>query len=444
MQNRMARAAMIAVLAVVLFTAGGIGVFRRLGAEAPPPSSAAPAADTLLQPVVSGSLDQIIASLQQRLRVLPTDWRSYASLGLAYVQQARLTADPSYYPKAEGVLRRSLSIESKDNFEAMVGMAALAAGRHDFAGALRWGERARSINPYNANVYGVIGDAQVELGRNGDADVTFQKMVDTLPGSASYARVSYARELQGNVAGAIVSMQAALDVAGMPADQAWASNQLGDLEFNRGHLAAAEADYRRAAGLDPAFVPAQAGLAKVAWASGDLQGAIRGYTSVVATYPLPDYVIALGDLESAVGNTAEAARQAGLVRVEAQLFKANGVNVDLELALFDADHGNARAALAAARAEWQRRHSVLVADALAWALHANHHDAEAWRYERRAMSIGYRNALFFFHAGEIGLALGDRNRAMAELRRAIATNPHFSIRWAPVAKRELARLEASR
>src|SRR5204862_2797609 len=119
-----------------------------------------------------------------------------------------------------------------------------------------------------------------------------------------------------------VSMQGAFDVAGMPADQAWASNQLGDLEFNRGQLEAAEADYRRATGLDPAFVPAQAGLAKVAWAKGDLQGAIRGYTSVVATYPLPDYVIALGDLETAVGNTAEATRQAELVRVEARLFKA--------------------------------------------------------------------------------------------------------------------------
>ncbi|MDP9330060.1 MAG: hypothetical protein M3P11_05395 [Actinomycetota bacterium] len=443
MQNRVARAAMVAILAVALFTAGGIGVFRRLGAVSPPASSPAPTADTLLQPVVSGSLDQIIGSLQQRLRVLPTDWHSYASLGLAYVQQARLTADPSYYPKAEGVLSRSLSIESKDNFEAMVGMAALAAGRHDFGGALRWGERAKAINPYNANVYGVIGDAQVELGRYRDADATFQKMVDTLPGLASYARVSYARELQGNVAGAIVSMQAAFDVAGMPADQAWASNQLGDLEFNRGHLVAAEADYRRAAGLDPAFVPAQAGLAKVAWAKGDLQEAIRGYTSVVATYPLPDYVIALGDLESAAGNRAGATRQAGLVRVEAHLFKANGVNVDLELALFDADHGNARAALLAARAEWQRRHSVLVADALAWALHANHRDAEAWRYEQRAMSIGYRNALFFFHAGEIRLALGDRSGAIAELQRAIATNPHFSIRWAPVAQRDLARLETS-
>ena len=69
--------------------------------------------------------------------------QAFASLGLAYVQQARVTADPSYYPKAQGVLERSLGLERSDNFAAMVGMAALAAARHDFAGALRWGEQAK-------------------------------------------------------------------------------------------------------------------------------------------------------------------------------------------------------------------------------------------------------------------------------------------------------------
>ncbi|MDP9297419.1 MAG: hypothetical protein M3O98_01950 [Actinomycetota bacterium] len=441
MQHRATRVAVVAVLGVALFVAGGLGLFRGIDRGAPL-SSPAPRSDTLLQPVLSGSLDQIIASLQQRLRVLPDDYRSYASLGLAYVQQARLTADPSYYPKAEGVLQRSLSLDAKDNYEAMVGMAALAAARHDFAAALGWGERAKAINPANGNVYGVIGDADVELGRYSQAFAAFQKMVDTLPGLSSYARVSYARELQGNVPGAIASMQAAFDVTGSRADQAWASNQLGDLAFNHGAIATAEADYRRAAGLDPAFVPAQAGLAKVAWARGDLESATKLMTAVVATYPLPDYVIMLGDLDAASGDHVGASRQYALVRAEAQLFMANGVNVDLELAIFDADHGEPRAALLAARAEWERRKSVLVADALAWALHANGRDAAAWNFERRALSIGYRNALFFFHAAEIRISIGDRAAGVSYLRRALATNPHFSVRWAPVARRELATIGA--
>ena len=52
-------------------------------------------------------------------------------------------------------------------------------------------------------------------------------MVDTQPGVASYARVSYARELMGDVPGAIKAMEAARDIAGTPADSAWASYQLG-------------------------------------------------------------------------------------------------------------------------------------------------------------------------------------------------------------------------
>jgi tetratricopeptide (TPR) repeat protein len=438
--KRVARIGGAAVLAAALFVAGGIGLFHSTGdgARAETPPVAAP--DILLAPAISGSLEQIIENLQSRLRVLPTDWQAFASLGLAYVQQARVTADPSYYPKAEGVLQRSLGLERDDNFAAMVGMAALAAARHDFAGALRWGEQAKAINPYNGNVYGVIGDAQVELGRYQDAFATFQEMVDTRPGVASYARVSYARELMGDVPGAIQAMAAARDIAGTPADSAWASYQLGELYFNRGNLDEAQAAYARGVQTDADYVPPFAGLAKVAWARGHLQKAIDGYTAVVSRYPAPEYVIALGDLYTAAGGAAQAERQYSLVHAEEQLFRANGVNIDLELALFDAAHGDPAGALRAARDEWAKRHSVHVADAYAWALYADGRFAEAAVYARRSMAIGYRNALFAFHAGMIQLKLGNDAEARRFLAEAIDVNPHFSIQYSPVAHAALAKL----
>jgi tetratricopeptide (TPR) repeat protein len=319
----------------------------------------------------------------------------------------------------------------------MVGMAALAAARHDFAGALRWGEQAKSINPYNGNVYGVIGDAQVELGRYREAFATFQTMVDTRPGVASYARVSYARELMGDVPGAVQAMEAARDIAGTPADAAWASYQLGELYFNQGDLAAAARAYTRGVDTDADYVPPFAGLAKVAWARGHLQEAIDGYTDVVSRYPAPEYVIALGDLYAAAGRPEQADRQYALVHAEEQLFRANGVNVDLELALFDAAHGDPAGALAAARDEWAKRQSVHVADAYAWALHADGRDAEAAVYARKAMALGYRNALFAFHAGMIQLDLGNRAEARRLLSEAVRINPHFSIQYAPLARATL-------
>ena len=436
--RRLGTMALAAVLGLLLFTVGGIGLFR-VRVDGQQQSGVRDGSALLSAAIPSGSLEQTIANLQQRLRTLPSDWRSYASLGLAYVSEARVTADPSFYPKAEGVLERSLELNARDNYQALVGMGALALARHDFAAALEWGEKARAVNPYNGNVYGVIGDALLELGRYGRAFETFQRMVDTRPDLSSYARVSYAREIQGDVAGAIDAMAAAGE-SGSPGDAAWVSYQLGELYFNSGQLSKAGQAYRRGTRLAPSFIPLHAGLAKVAWARGRIDQAIARYSWVVERYPLPEFVIALGDLYSVSGQRDQAEQQYALVRAEEELFRANGVNVDLELALFDADHGHPDDALAAARAEWGRRHSIHVADALGWALYANGRYEDAAWYADRALSLGTRNAQFMFHAGMIRLRLGDEEGARALLRDAVATNPNFSILYAPVAERTLAEL----
>ena len=87
-------------------------------------------------------------------------------------------------------------------------------------------------------------------------------------------------------------------------------------------------------------MPPHAGLARVAWERGDLGAAIRGYRWVVARLPLPEYVIALGDLYTMAGRAQQADDAYALAATEATLFRANGVNVDVELALFEADHGD--------------------------------------------------------------------------------------------------------
>ena len=440
-----------AVLAVALLLLGAAGIIRHPSAD-PAPAPVAGAAGngsttsepgTPLTAAPGGSLDGAISTLQARLQQVPGDWQAAASLGLAYVQQARVTADPSYYPKAQQILHTSLRTHPQENVGGWVGLASLSAARHHFAEALAQGERARKIDPYLAAVYGVIGDAQLELGRYDDAFATFQKMVDTQPGLASYARVSYVRELTGDVRGAVQAMQAARSVAGSPDDAAWVAFQLGELAWNSGDVGEAAARYREAAQLDPSWVPPLAGMAKVAWARGDTTTAIAGYREVVSRYPAPEHVIALGDLLTITGDHAGARLQYDLARAEAKLFAANGVNVDLELALFDADHGDPVAAVKAASTEWSRRHSVHVADAYAWALHAVGRDEDAAGYARRALALGTRSALFRYHAGMIQLALGHDAAGRADLRLALSINPHFSIRGAPAALRALHSLGAA-
>ncbi|HXJ64790.1 MAG TPA: hypothetical protein VNN79_13630, partial [Actinomycetota bacterium] len=128
----------------MLLLSGGLGLLHRTPPGQQPAVLGTDTAGSLADnPVVlSGTLQQAIASLQARLKSLPEDAQSWATLGLAYVQEARVTADPSYYPKAEGALRRSLRLQPKDNFAADTGEGALAAARHDFTGALGWGEQA--------------------------------------------------------------------------------------------------------------------------------------------------------------------------------------------------------------------------------------------------------------------------------------------------------------
>ena len=431
---RTKRIGIVVGISVAMLLAGGVGLLTNTR----PGAGAAPA-----QIPLDASSAEIMAALQTRLASAPKDWRSWAGLGIAYVQTARRTGDPSFYPKAQGALERSLSLHPK-NPDAFIGMSSLSAARHDFAGARVWGEQAVEAAPYRASAYGVLGDALVELGRYPQAFRTFQRMVDLRPDLSSYARASYARELQGDIAGAISDMELAREAASSPSDAAFAGYQLGELWFNSGHLDRAQAAYARAAEQDPSYVQAREGLAKVAAAQGRYARAISLYGWVLDHMPLPQYVIELGDVYAAAGKPADAARQAALLAVEERLARANGVNLDLEAATYDADHGRVKVALQAARAEWDRRHSVLVADALAWALYANGNYKEARTYSITALALGTRNASFWFHRGMIERALGHRAAARDAFARALDINPSFSIRWTPVAKRLLASLEGAR
>src|SRR5205085_2357239 len=150
--------------------------------------------------------------------------------------------------------------------------------------------------------YGVVGVAQIELGKYDEAVSTFQKMVDLRPDLSSYSRVSYARELYGDVPGAIEAMQQAVS-AGSPAAEntAWTRVQLGNLYFNSKQLDKAEAEYNNALHGYPDYLHALAGLAQVRAAQGNLDDAIRLYKQALAIVPLPQYLTALGDIYTLKG-----------------------------------------------------------------------------------------------------------------------------------------------
>jgi tetratricopeptide (TPR) repeat protein len=378
----------------------------------------------------------LIDRLQSRLRAAPKDASSLDLLGLAYQQRARETGDAVYYTKSEGVLERALALNPHDLL-ATSGLGSLDLSRHRFREALGFGRRARSISPTTARNYGVIGDALVELGRYPEAFRAFDRFAELRPGLAAYARVSHARELLGDVTGAIEAMRLAVDAgSGQGEAEAWTRVQLGKIYWSVGRLSAAALEYRSALRVFPGYPYALDALARVEVARGRLAHAIALEQRATAVIPLPQYVGQLSDLYRAAGKPRLARRQYALIGVIQRLLVANGVKTDLETALFDVDHGvRLSHALALARRARADRPSIDGDDVLAWALARNGLCTQALASSKRALRLGTRDALKLFHRGMIERCLGNRAAGNAFLHRALALNPHFSVLWAPVARK---------
>jgi tetratricopeptide (TPR) repeat protein len=374
------------------------------------------------------STDSLVGSLQQQIRENPKDFDAHIKLAGAYLQKVRETGDPTLYTKTEDLLDEAQKLQPQSP-ELFATRGTLALARHDFAAALGYGTRALASDPHSARYHGIVGDAQIELGMYEEAIHSYQEMVNSRPDFASFSRVAYARELYGDPEGAIEAMEFALQAgSGTPENVAWAHVQLGNLWFGSGNLKEAEKAYGRSTNTVSAYAPALAGQAKVAAARGNLSLAARLYKQAFNRMPLPEYAIALGDVYDKMGEKEQAAAQYELVRSMDKLLRANGVNTDLEIALFYADHDmDLNTSLEKARSAYKARPSIHAADALAWTLYKTGDPEEAQKYSEEALKLGTRDPLKLFHAGMISKSLGQKEQAREYLQQAIDLNPHFSL-----------------
>ena len=372
-------------LAVLLLTEGG-------GAAAP---------RAVAHPVLTGTSTDI-PNLQRAVRSSPKNEELRSALAAAYLQRVRETGDPSFYTRAEGVLR------APKTPDGLATAGELALARHDFAGALKLGIRAGAEGSF------VRVDALVELGRYAEAERELQAMVDRKPNLAAYARVSYLRELNGDLQGAAGAMRLAVAAGGpAPENNAYVRALLGELERRLGHRAQARREFGMALALVRGFPAAEAGMAR-------LEGGTRRLRRVVDTLPLPEYVVALGETELAAGRTDAARRDLELVEAEQQLQRAAGVDVDVELAVFEADHGSPAKAVTLARRGWEAAPSVRAADALGWALTRSGDAQAGYRWARRALELGSLDPIWRAHAGLSALAAGKPQEGRRQLGIALA------------------------
>jgi len=404
-------------------------------AEAPAPSAGAAGRG------VNDPLGRDITRLQAVVRDRPTDAGSLAVLGLDYVQQAKITVDPSYYPKAEQVLAQSLRIQPNANFKAMAGKAALKAAQHDFAGARDWARRGLAVDPYSATLYGSLTDAETQLANYPAAFRAAQRMLDLRPGVPSLTRGAYVFELRGQLPQARAVLGRALAAATAPSDIAFIHQISSELAMGQGDPTTALREATAGLTADPGYSSLLQSKAKAEAALGRTDDAVRDYDAVVTSVPQPQYVVEYGEYLDSLGRHPQARQQYALFEAENKLFTSNGVTLDTDPTLFYADHGSPALALRYGRAGLRIRPFQEMEDAYAWALHVNGRDAEALGHVRKAAALGTRNALFAYHAGVIENALGNKNAAKASLRRALAIDPHFSPLHVPRARALLARLK---
>src|SRR6476469_5143293 len=232
-------------------------------ASAPPPA-----------PSLTGTA-ATIADLRTKLATKTDDPGTLRDLGLALLQRVRETADPSLYAQAEKALDEAHRLAPDDPL-VLVGIGGLQLGKHRFADALETAHAALALAPQMPAAKAVEVDALVELGRYDDAATAAAELVALRVDLTSLARISYLRELHGNIDGAVAAMsQAAASPALAPENTAYVETLLGNLLVYAGRPDEAAAAYDRALATVPNHAAAIAGLGRLAVGRGDLGEAIR-------------------------------------------------------------------------------------------------------------------------------------------------------------------------
>lgn len=383
-----------------------------------------------------------LGRLEADARARPKDVETLVRLGKGYVDAAGDTGDVGFYNRADRVLRKAVALDPQ-HAAAWTETGVLRLVRHDFRGALVAGRKARALAPEVVKPLGVLVDANVETGRYEDASRVLQEMVDLKPNLDSYARVSYFKELNGDLDGALEALDLAESAAGSsPPNVAFVQSLRATIESNRGRPDVARAAFERILQTVPDHGPAQYGLARMDAGAGRFDAARKRLEPMAESNPELYIMVLLGEIDLADGKPEAARRWFDAVRERRKDFAAANANTDVESAVFEADHGDPEAAVAFARQAWRDAPSVVSADAVGWALTRSGKPRDGLVWARRALRLGSRDPLFLYHAGMAASAAGRPGEAARLLRATLRANRGFSPYHAPRARQALTRAEA--
>ena len=373
--------------------------------------------------------------LLAKLRANPDDQKSRLLLAQAYMQEGRITGNHPYYDAAAMQLLQEVLKTNPDNFEALCCQASLSLTQHHFSQGLALAEQAQQVNPNSGYVYGLLTDANVELGRYDQAIKMADKMNQVRPDLGAYARVSYLRELHGDVPGAIQAMDMAVKAGYAGLEQTeWSRVALGHLYEVSGQLDPAEGYYQQALVMRPNYAYALAGLARVAAARHDYPTAIKDLNLARATvkdYAFTDELVDVYRLNNQPAEADKMARESidmlAAAAKDANDNEALGHYTDRELAYAYLKTNELDKALAHAKIEYARRpDNIDVNETLAWVYYKRGEYQEAQKYITVARRTNSQNPVLLCRAGLILTKTGKMAEGQALITKALQTAPYLN------------------
>lgn len=294
-------------------------------------------------------VQNIYAAQLKALAANANDHEARLKLSEVFINEARVTGEhPHYYPAALAMVepvvtdlsgKAMLNPQEKDHlFRALSNKASVQLSLHDFSAALETAKKAVAINPYNAQIYGALVDANVELGDYAQAVEMADKMVSIRPDLRSYSRVSYLREIHGDVPGAIEALDMAIK-AGFPGQEstAWTRLTLGNLYKTYGDWKNAEAQYLTILEERTDYPFALAALGEVELHKKNYAKAEELLKKACDIIPEVGYYETLAEVYQATGRTAE--MEALIPEIEKMMAEdtEKGHNMSLEYAALYTD-----------------------------------------------------------------------------------------------------------
>ena len=350
-----------------------------------------------------------VDELKKKLAKDPNDIKVRLQIATIYLSEARITGEhPYYYPAVLKILDGVLYL-SPNNFEATTFKASVKMSQHQFAEARTLAEAARKINPDNAYVYGVLVDANVELGFYKDAIAMSDKMQALKPSLESYSRASYLREIYGDFVGSISAMKLAVE-AGMPGSEpfCWSKKTLGHLYESTGELNKAQQQYDDILLVRPSYAFAYGGQARILKVNKQYDKALLILDKAAKIMPEFSFHEEMAEIYDLQGNHEKALDKYEEVAKMLDQDAKSGHAVDLELCKLYTKSGKMDLAMKHGLIEYKKRpRNIDVNHALAVVAFKLNNFKKAKEYILVALSTGSKDPELLKDASKIDRTLAN-------------------------------------